>query len=170
MGTYSLVERNRKNGEGVEDVLHEDGEPTPTHTSTHLPGRKMVQNREAGNRTSPLGISPVDRSRRGAWGWVRNSLVDALELPMQILGGLFCYHRGNSLNTKALLVHSSLKKISCDYSEGLRGSFSHKAWRTLNSLLLLPPVKIFWPFALCPSIHLTPNLYLILKETQYCDS
>ena len=130
----------------------------------------MVQNREIGNGTSPPGVSPVDRCRRESWGWVRNSSVDALELPMQIFLGLLCHHKGNSLNPKALLVHRSLEEIQCDSSEGLRAC-SHSLKKPQLSLPSSPSfVNFFWPFALHQSLHLTPKLYPMLKNTQYCDS
>lgn len=62
-------------------------------------------------------------------------------------GGLLCYHRGNNLNPKALLVQRSLKETGCDYSEGLRASISLKDWKSPNSLPLLPPLcQLFLAF------------------------
>lgn len=73
-------------------------------------------------------------------------------------GGLFCYHRGNNLNPKPLLVQRSLKETGCDYSEGLRASISLKDWRSLNSLLLLPPpCQLFLAFFYPPKYTSHPK-------------
>lgn len=68
----------RKEWEDQEDAEPPPGHPPTTHYLLfhHLPGRKMVQNREAENgETSPSGISPVDRCGRESQGWLSHRVT-----------------------------------------------------------------------------------------------
>lgn len=150
--------------------------PTTSSSTTSQEGKWSRTRRQKMEKPHHLAfplLTDVGGSHRGdsvtgSQGWVRNSLVDAIELPMQIFLGLLCYHRVNTLNPKALLAH----KKSCVWLFwGAEGRLLARSLRNLNSChgsFLL--CQLLLAFCLPPKSISHPRTPPSAEKYPHCDS